>query len=150
MIVYTDSSLVSTIPPKRCSVVFGWDFEGEPHYVAEYDPESLPEDESWYIEHHCWWRKVGQANCDVPYNLSGILEAGGILQYLCDGDPQRYTWSEDGMTKILDENSWVGGVSADRNVAACIGEMALDAGMDAIEMVNKVTAAMRILEGDPT
>ena len=51
------------------------------------------------------------------------------------------------MTEIL---AWQGGVSTERNVAACLGTMAMDAGMDSIEMVNKVAAVLYILEGEPT
>jgi hypothetical protein len=143
MYVYTDKNLIDLIPPKACSVVFGGFGDVKDEYIAEYDKDALPEDDAWYEANpNVWWREVGRANTSVPFNLSGIVEAGGLLEYLCDGDPQRVQYDDDD-NETVNEEAWEGGASTEKNVAACIGEMARDAGMDPIAMVNAIDAEMR-------
>lgn len=143
MLVYTDKTLTDLIVPTRISDGFGWDVEDVPHFIAEYKPKALPEDEAWYTAHpETWWREVGTANTNVQYDLEGIVAAGGLLQWLCNGD-ERCEYDDDD-EEIIDDYRWEGGASAERNVAACIGEMTKDAGMDAIEMVNTIHWAMEV------
>ncbi len=97
----------------------GW--YNDRYIIAYYDPRDLPDSEEFYEEHNCWWREITRANINVEYDISRIVDEGGVIQYL----EARY------------------GVSALRNQAACIGEMAYDASMDPIELINKIQAALK-------
>ena len=132
MYVLTTPVLTNEYPPKSVSEeFFGYNPEYGGEVIAEYDdPETeLPSQESWYEEHATFWKEIGRANIDVPYDPQQILELGGIRQYLCDGR--------------LSEEEYPIGASTAHNVAACIGEMAYDAGITPIELVNTVNAALR-------
>jgi hypothetical protein len=93
------------------------DRHGCTYVAAEYDEAALlaiTEDDLRTDElFGAWWREMGACNTRIEFDVEAIKEQG-VLAYLCD------TY----------------GISAERNVAVALNDMAADAGMSRIELLD--------------
>jgi hypothetical protein len=112
--VYCNANLFGLVEPTAKSRPFDGD-----HHVARFDRAALlTVDEGRIKAAAAWWREIGRANVDVQWRPGPTLARIGLLAYLCET-----------------------GASTGRNVAACIGETASNAGLTPIDMAGQVSHA---------
>lgn len=116
--VFCNDKMVEWLPPIRKSAPVQW--YSETVHMAEYDLDALHEvPEQAYEDHGAWWRYAQGCNTYVPWlpkDMTGFPNA--FWDYL--------------ECKL--------GISAERNCAAAIVEVAYNAGMEPIELFNYLAA----------
>ena len=112
MIVLCNDKMTELVPPTRATASFVDKYRC--HYVvAEYADTAalLSVTDEQVTDADAWWREVGLANIEIQFDREAI-RAQGVFDYLGG----KY------------------GISSERNVAAAIGEMAADAGLDPLDL----------------
>lgn len=110
--VLCDQSMTDLLPPLEKSLLLDDRYGG--YLVAVFDEaQLLAIDETTVTDSNAWWRECGSCNTTIPWKPK-VLRRMHLLDFLCDYH----------------------GISSERNVAVAINEVARNAGMTPIELVN--------------
>lgn len=113
--VLCDEALLTLLAPLRHSKTLR-DRHGCTYVAAEYDEAALLAiDEDTVTAARAWWREMGGCNTHIEFHEEAI-KRDGVLAYLCE----------------------VYGISSERNVAVALNDMARDADMTEIGLIDWV------------